>query len=117
MHAPVAGTISVARHVPGLLFPVNAPSVAHVPALFARNERVLCQIDSRLGRVAVIAVGAYNVARISTAFDPDWSGTRAWVSNRRDAPCWACCVPRRCRRACRIEFPEEPAHRGWPAVR
>ena len=47
---------------------------------------MLCQIDSTLGRVSVVAVGAYNVARISTAFDPDWSGPRAWVSNRRDAP-------------------------------
>jgi phosphatidylserine decarboxylase len=86
VHAPVSGTIPVARHVPGHLFPVNAPSVAHIPDLFARNERVLCQIDSPLGRVAVVAVGAYNVARISTAFDPEWSGRSGWVSNRRDAP-------------------------------
>ena len=87
VHAPVGGTIPVARHVPGALFPVNAPAVAHVPELFARNERVLCQIDSALGRVAVVAVGAYNVARISTAFDPGWSGARwGWVSNRRQAP-------------------------------
>jgi phosphatidylserine decarboxylase len=86
VHSPVAGTLALARHVPGQLFPVNAPAVAHVPELFARNERVLCLIDSRLGRVAVVAVGAYNVARISTAFDPDWGGPRGWVSNRRDAP-------------------------------
>jgi phosphatidylserine decarboxylase len=84
VHAPVGGTIAHARHVPGTLLPVNAPSVAHVPDLFARNERVLCTIDSPLGPVAAIAVGAYNVARISTAFDPSWSGERAWVSNRRD---------------------------------
>ena len=84
VHAPVGGTIPLARHVPGQLFPVNAPSVTHIPELFARNERVLCQIDSPLGRVSVVAVGAYNVARISTAFDPDWSGPRGWVSNRRD---------------------------------
>ena len=86
VHAPVGGTIAVARHVPGRLFPVNAPSVAYVQDLFARNERVLCQIESSLGRVALIAVGAFNVARISTAFDPDWSGPGAWVSNRRDPP-------------------------------
>ena len=86
VHAPVGGTIPVARHVPGQLFPVNAPSVAHVPELFARNERVLCFIDSAFGPVAVVAVGAYNVARISTAFDPEWSGPGGWVSNRRIAP-------------------------------
>ena len=86
VHAPVGGTIPIARHVPGRLFPVNAPSVAHIPYLFARNERVLCQIDSVLGRVAVVAVGAYNIARISSAFDPQWAGPRGWVSNRRVAP-------------------------------
>jgi phosphatidylserine decarboxylase len=86
VHAPVGGTIPIARHVPGQLFPVNAPSVAHVPELFARNERVLCFIDSTFGPVAVVAVGAYNVARISTAFDREWSGPRGWVSNRRLAP-------------------------------
>ncbi len=86
VHAPVGGTIPVARHVPGALFPVNAAAVAHVPDLFARNERVLCVIDGPVGRTAAVAVGAYNVARISTAFDPAWGGGRAWVSNRRDAP-------------------------------
>jgi phosphatidylserine decarboxylase len=84
VHAPVGGRIALARHVPGQLFPVNAPSVAHVPELFARNERVLCRIDSPVGPVAVIAVGAYNVARISTAFDTEWAGERGWVSNRTD---------------------------------
>ena len=86
VHAPVGGKIAAARHVPGRVLPVNAPSVAYVPDLFARNERVLCQIDSHLGRVALVAVGAFNVARISTAFDPHWSGPSAWVSNRLDPP-------------------------------
>ena len=86
VHAPAGGTIARARHVPGRLFPVNSPSVAHVQDLFAINERVLCQIESELGRIALIAVGAFNVARISTAFDPDWAGSSGWVSNRRDAP-------------------------------
>jgi phosphatidylserine decarboxylase len=84
VHAPVGGAIARARHVPGALFPVNAPSVAHIPELFARNERVLCVIDSSVGPAAVVAVGAYNVARISTAFDPSWGGARPWVSNRRE---------------------------------
>jgi phosphatidylserine decarboxylase len=84
VHAPVRGTIAGARRVPGALFPVNAPSVAHIPELFARNERVSCVIDSPVGAAAVVAVGAYNVARISTAFDPAWGGARGWVSNRKD---------------------------------
>jgi phosphatidylserine decarboxylase len=92
IHAPVGGIISEARHVPGALLPVNEPAVLHVADLFARNERLICHIDSPLGRVAVVAVGAYNVGRISAAFDAEWSGQggstidpRPSVTNRRGA--------------------------------
>ena len=60
--------------------------MAHLPDLFARNERLMCHIDGPLGRVAVVAVGAYNVGRISAAFDAAWNapaGESAWVTNRR----------------------------------
>jgi phosphatidylserine decarboxylase len=86
IHAPVAGEIRQARHVPGALLPVNAAAVAHMPELFARNERLMAHIDGPLGRVAVVAVGAYNVGRISAAFDAAWNaapGASAWVTNRR----------------------------------
>jgi phosphatidylserine decarboxylase len=94
IHAPCGGVIPEARHVPGALFPVNAPAVAHIPDLFARNERLQCYIDGPLGRLALVAVGAYNVGRISAAFDPEWRGggapdggpaargMRTWVTNR-----------------------------------
>jgi phosphatidylserine decarboxylase len=85
IHSPSAGEIPRARHVPGALLPVNEPAVAHVPGLFARNERLSCYIDGPLGRVALVAVGAYNVGRISAAFDPEWNappGRSAWVTNR-----------------------------------
>ncbi|CAN5642667.1 archaetidylserine decarboxylase [soil metagenome] len=83
IHAPCAGSITEARYVPGALLPVNRPAVMHIPALFPRNERVLCMIDGPLGRVAVVAVGAYNVGRISTAFDPAWAGPDGSVTNRK----------------------------------
>jgi phosphatidylserine decarboxylase len=82
IHAPVGGTIPYATHIPGVLLPVNAPAVQHVQDLFPRNERVLCTIDSPLGRACVVAVGAYNVGRISTAFDPEWAGPGRSVANR-----------------------------------
>ena len=82
IHAPCSGTIPFARHVPGALLPVNAPGVAHIPDLFPRSERVVCMIDGPLGRVAVVAVGAYNVGRISTAFDDEWAGAGGTVANR-----------------------------------
>jgi len=85
IHAPCDGSIARARHVPGALMPVNLPAVMHVPDLFARNERLLCYMDGPLGRVAVVAVGAYNVGRISAAFDREWNaapGMDGWVTNR-----------------------------------
>jgi phosphatidylserine decarboxylase len=89
IHAPTTGMISNARYVPGALFPVNDPAVRHVRDLFARNERLLAHIDGPLGQIAVVAVGAYNVGRISAAFDPAWSGAgggpeRPWVTNRSE---------------------------------
>jgi phosphatidylserine decarboxylase len=88
IHAPTGGLIPRARHIPGALLPVNLPAVMHLPKLFTRNERLLCYLDGPLGRVAVVAVGAYNVGRISAAFDPEWNappGKSAWVTNRRGA--------------------------------
>jgi phosphatidylserine decarboxylase len=84
IHAPCGGSIRTASHLPGALLPVNEAAVLHVNDLFPRNERVACSIDSPIGRVAVVAVGAYNVGRISTAFDPDWAGS-ASVANRKGA--------------------------------
>lgn len=70
VHAPVTGPVTAVRHVPGTLFPVNAIGLAHVPNLFARNERVVVhQRSERHGRVASIMVGAIGVGRISLAFD------------------------------------------------
>jgi phosphatidylserine decarboxylase len=83
VHAPTGGAVAAARHVPGALLPVNAAAVNGVADLFPRNERLLCFLDGPLGRVAVVAVGAYNVGRISAAFDREWSGQNGWVTNRK----------------------------------
>jgi phosphatidylserine decarboxylase len=85
LHAPCGGTIPCARYVPGALLPVNAAAVMHVAGLFPRNERVICMIDAPIGRCAVVAIGAYNVGRISTSFDPAWAGHDRTVSNRGTA--------------------------------
>jgi phosphatidylserine decarboxylase len=82
IHAPCSGAIGWARHVPGRLSPVNPPSVALVPDLFVRNERLMCSIEGTAARVAVVAVGAFNVGRISSEFDPSWNGPRGGVTNR-----------------------------------
>lgn len=82
IHAPLGGSITRARHIPGALLPVNLPAVLEIPDLFPRNERIVCYLETSAGRIAVVAVGAINVGRISTAFDPTWSGA-PW---REDAP-------------------------------
>lgn len=80
IHAPIAGAISKARHIPGHLLPVNEPSVSHVNNLFAVNERLVCYLDSTTaGRIAIVAVGAYNVGRISSAFDVTLNTNRRGV--------------------------------------
>ncbi|HEX6309397.1 MAG TPA: archaetidylserine decarboxylase [Longimicrobiales bacterium] len=85
IHAPCGGTIPWARYIPGALLPVNAAAVVHVAELFPRNERVVCSIDGPLGRTAIVAIGAYNVGRISTAFDDDWAGPGRAVAGRAGA--------------------------------
>lgn len=92
IHSPCGGLITAAVHVPGALLPVNQPGVQHLPDLFPRSERIICSIDipgsgatAPATRVTVVAVGAYNVGRISTTFDPEWAGPGVSVSNRRGA--------------------------------
>jgi phosphatidylserine decarboxylase len=85
IHTLCAGTIPMARHVPGALLPVNEAASQHVDRLFARNERLICYVDGAFGRVAVVAIGAYNVGRISAAFDPEWAAGSPSVTNRKEA--------------------------------
>lgn len=70
IHTPAAGTLCKMIHVPGRLFSVNKGTVENVPGLFARNERVVSIFDTEHGPMAVIMVGAINVASIETV----WSG-------------------------------------------
>jgi phosphatidylserine decarboxylase len=73
VHTPLPGGVELARAVPGGLMPVNQPAVATVPRLFPRNERLVAELTVHGGgRMAVVAVGAFNVGRISAAFDPEW---------------------------------------------
>jgi phosphatidylserine decarboxylase len=70
VHAPVDGELVKAHYVPGDLFSVNGPTVARLPGLFCRNERLLLHFSTAIGRVVVVFVGAMNVGSISTP----WTG-------------------------------------------
>ena len=68
-HSPVSGRVVAWRYVPGRLFPVNAPAVRSVDAVFTRNERVIVFVETGdHGPVAVALVGAANVGRITLRF-------------------------------------------------
>jgi len=68
VHAPAEGRVVSWRYVPGRLFPVNTLAVRHVERLFARNERVVVRLDTDIGPLAVVLVGAANVGRITLSF-------------------------------------------------
>lgn len=64
VHMPFDGTLIATRYVPGTLFSVNNTTADHVPDLFARNERLVCEFDTAFGRACVVLVGAMIVAGI-----------------------------------------------------
>ncbi len=68
VHVPLRGTLTHWRYIPGALYPVNKIGLSNVPGLFARNERIVGHIDSELGKVGVIMVGATFVGHMKVAF-------------------------------------------------
>jgi phosphatidylserine decarboxylase len=70
VHMPWRGTLRETVHVPGRLFSVGTAAVAHVPRLFARNERLVCHFDTDFGPMVSVMVGALLVSGVETV----WSG-------------------------------------------
>jgi len=68
VHMPLAGRLCAAWHVAGRLFSVNRASVACVPGLFARNERIVCAFEGELGPFLLVLVGALFVGSMSTVW-------------------------------------------------
>ncbi|MCA9671285.1 MAG: phosphatidylserine decarboxylase [Myxococcales bacterium] len=69
IHTPVSGRIVSSRRVGAELFPVQPSVVRNLRGLFARNERVVIEIESdEVGVMALIAVGATAVGCITTVF-------------------------------------------------
>jgi len=67
-HMPVDARITEVLCVPGRRWAVNRRTARVVPGLFAANERVVCLCETARGPLAVVLVGAMNVASISLAF-------------------------------------------------
>lgn len=84
IHMPQAGTLRLARHVPGDLFSVNAATADGVPGLFVRNERIACVFDTTAGPMAVVLVGALFVGSMGLSWAGEIRGQRPRVM--RDLP-------------------------------
>lgn len=68
IHMPCAGRLVRMIHVPGDLFSVNPATVAGVPGLFARNERVVCLFEGDKGPFVMVLVGATIVGSMATVW-------------------------------------------------
>lgn len=68
VHMPLDGILLKTIYVPGRLFSVNTGSVAAIPNIFCRNERLIALFDSAIGQFAMVMVGAMLVAGIKTVW-------------------------------------------------
>lgn len=68
VHAPCAASLVSTLEIPGRLFSVNAVTEAHVPGLFARNERLVLRLKAAFGEYALVLVGAMIVASIDVTW-------------------------------------------------
>ena len=68
IHMPLRGKLQKMVYVPGDLFSVNPLTARGVPGLFARNERVVCVFETRIGPVVMVLVGATIVGSMYTTW-------------------------------------------------
>jgi phosphatidylserine decarboxylase len=68
IHMPCDGRLKRMVYVPGDLFSVNPLTARHVPGLFARNERVVCEFECAHGSMVMVLVGATIVGSMATVW-------------------------------------------------
>ncbi len=69
VHMPFDGELVEMIYVPGRLFSVAPYSIEVVKGLYSRNERVVSIFKTEIGYMAVVMVGAVNVAAIEMAWE------------------------------------------------
>ncbi len=69
VHMPFTGQLRETIYIPGKLFSVNQKTTHSVANLFARNERLVCIFDTKIGPMAILMVGAMLVSSINTVWD------------------------------------------------
>ena len=73
----LAGKLVGAWYVPGRLFSVNDATARIVPGLFARNERVILELEGARGPFVLVLVGALFVGSMATVWHGDVLPRRA----------------------------------------
>jgi phosphatidylserine decarboxylase len=68
IHMPCEGRLKRMIYIPGDLFSVNPLTARHVPGLFARNERVVCEFECAHGPMVMVLVGATIVGSMETVW-------------------------------------------------
>lgn len=86
IHMPCGGRLVRMIHVPGDLFSVNPTTVAGVPGLFARNERVVCLFEGAHGPFVMVLVGATIVGSMATVWHGVVNPPRPGVLRSWDYP-------------------------------
>ena len=89
IHMPCDARLLRMIYVPGDLFSVNPLTARHVPGLFARNERVVCEFDTPRGPMVMVLVGATIVGSMATVWhgvvNPPRPGVvREWTYDDQD---------------------------------
>ena len=67
VHTPREGRVVGYRYLPGQLWPVFAAATARVADLFAVNERMVYQIETDMGLITEVLVGAFGVGHMSSS--------------------------------------------------
>ncbi|MBU0656828.1 MAG: phosphatidylserine decarboxylase [Gammaproteobacteria bacterium] len=86
IHMPLSGSLTEQVYVPGRLFSVAGHTARTIPRLFARNERVVAMFDTEFGKLAMVLVGAINVAAIETVWDGLVTPPQGWGVKRQTFP-------------------------------
>jgi phosphatidylserine decarboxylase len=84
IHMPCDARLVRSRYVPGALFSVNASTSRAVPDLYARNERLVCEFETRFGPMALVMVGALLVGSIETVYAGEINPPRSGRGIPRD---------------------------------
>lgn len=68
VHTPREGAVRRYAYLPGRLWPVFPAATRRIRDLFAQNERLVSFLDTDLGEVALVMVGAFGVGRMRVVY-------------------------------------------------